>query len=265
MGVIDIKTDIADAVLQIRINNTQPIDLIDYSNSMLNFGNEYSDFISRSDNHLAPEDIKLYVREIKTGSIITDLVAIAPGLMAFAEHTNTVIDFTKHIKGLTSYLLGKTNLRPSGLSKPSLNRLIKIVEPVAIDGGSTLQIDASNNTGNIEINISSSEANTIQNRANKELEKMREPVNGLHIKVLLYWAQARHDNKKGDKGIVESISRREIKVVFANKDLKKEMIRNQPHIFNVAYLVDIDVQTINDRPAVYKVVKFHEVVDLPED
>ena len=46
MGTINLDTNIENTMLQIRINNTQPIDLIDYAQSMLNLGNEYSDFIN---------------------------------------------------------------------------------------------------------------------------------------------------------------------------------------------------------------------------
>lgn len=264
MGTIEIDAHIEDAMLQVRINNTQPIDLIDYAQSMLSLGNEYSDFITKDVNHLKPEDIKLYVREIRTGSIITDLVAIAPTLMPFAEHSNTVLDFAKHLQGVTSYLLGSVSKKPDGLDKASLNRVIKFVEPIASDAGSTMQIDASNNSGTIEIHINSGEANTIQNRANKELEKLKEPVTGLHRQVVLYWAQARNDNKQGDKAIIESISNREVKVVFGTEDLKQKMIHDQPHIFNTAYIVDVNVETIKDKPTLYRVVRFHDTVELPE-
>ena len=264
MGTIDLDAHFEDAMLQVRINNTQPIDLIDYAQSMLSLGNEYSDFIMKDDNHLKPEDIKLYVRQIITGSIITDLVAIAPTLMPFAEHSNTVLDFTKHFQSITSYLLGKISKKPDNLDKASLNRVIKFVEPIASDAGSTLQIDASNNSGTIEIHIDSKDANTIQNRANKELEKLKEPITGLHKQVVLYWAQARNDNKQGGKAIIESISNREIKVVFGSEKLKQKMIDEQPHIFSISYIVDVYVETIREKPTLYKVVKFYETLDLPD-
>lgn len=263
MGIIDLDAHIEEAMLQVRINNTQPIDLIDYAQSMLNLGNEYSDFIGKTESHLSSDDIKLYVKEIRTGSIITELVAIAPSLMPFMEHSNSVLDFANHIKVNFDYLLGRGN-KPKDIDKSTLNRISKFVEPIANDSGSVLQIDASNNQGEIHIHLNSENANAIQNRANKELEKLKEPVIGLHKKVVLYWSQARNDNKKGDKAIIESISDREVKVIYDSDELKYQMIHEQPHIFDIGYVVDVYVETIKDKPVAYKVINFHDTVDLPE-
>lgn len=263
VGTIELDAHVEDAMLQVRINNTRPIDLIDYAQSMLNLGNEYSSFINKTDIHLSSDDIKLYVKEIRTGSIITELVAIAPTLMPFMEHSNTVLDFANHIKVSFDYLLGKGS-KPQDLDKDGLKRISKFVEPIANDNGSVMQIDASNNKGEIHIHLNSEGANAIQNRAHKELEKMKEPVIGLHKQVVLYWSQARNDNKKGDKAVIESISDREVKVIYDTEELKYRMIHEQPHIFDTAYVVDVYVETIRDKPVVYKIVAFHDTVEIPD-
>ena len=253
VGTIELDAHIENAMLQVRINNTKPIDLIDYAQSMLNLGSEYSSFINKTDIHLSSEDIKLYVKEIRTGSIITELVAIAPSLIPFMDHIKVSFD----------YLLGKGS-KPKDLDKDGLKRISKFIEPIANDSGSILQLDASNNHGEIHIHLNSEGANAIQNRAHKELEKMKEPVIGLHKQVVLYWSQARNDNKKGDKAVIESISEKEVKVVYDSEDLKYRMIYEQPHIFDTAYVVDVYVETIKDKPVLYKIVAFHDTVDLPE-
>lgn len=263
MGTINLDTNIENTMLQIRINNTQPIDLIDYAQSMLNLGNEYSDFINKTDIHVSSEDIKLYVKEIRTGSIITELVAIAPSLFPFMEHSNTVLDFANHLKVTFNYLLGKGE-KPIELDKDCLKRISKFVEPIANDSGSVLQVDASNNKGEIHIHLNSEKANAIQNRVHKELEKMKEPVIGLHRQVVLYWSQARNDNKQGDKAVIESISNKEVKVIYGTEELKHKMIHEQPHIFDTAYVVDVYVETIKDKPVLYKITAFHDTIDLTE-
>lgn len=252
-----------EAMLTVNIKNKAPVDLIDFAQSMISLGAEYSDYIAETNNHLVSDEIKLYIKEIRPGSIITELVALAPALMQFAEHANTVIDFTSHIKACIEFLKGSGN-KPDNLDKQTLNRVSKFVEPIAKDSGSILQVDASNNKGTITININSLEANAIQNKASKEIEKLKEPKVGLHTKVVLYWTQTRADNRKGYKGVIESISDKEVKVLFDNDDIQHEMIHGEDQIYEKAYLVDVNVETIKDQPAAYKIIKFHEPIDLPE-
>lgn len=249
------------AMLTVNIQNKDAVDLIDFAQSMISLGAEYSEYIAESQNHLVSDEIKLHIKEIRSGSIITELVALAPTLMPFAEHANTVIDFTKHMKSYIDYLKG-VGSKPDNIDKQTLNRVNKFVEPIAKDGGSILQLDASNNTGHITISINSMEANAIQNKANKEIEKLKEPIVGLHTQVVLYWTQTRSDNRKGYKGVIESISDKEIKVLFDNDDIQYQMIHCEEQIYDHAYIVDVYVETIKDKPIAYKIKKFHETIDL---
>ncbi len=42
------------------------------------------------------------------------------------------------------------------------------------------------------------------------------------------------------------------------------MIHGEDQLYEKAYLVDVNVETIKDQPAAYKIIKFHEPIDLPE-
>lgn len=252
-----------ETMLTVNIKNKNPVDLIDFAQSMISLGAEYSDYIAESNNHLISDEIKLYIKEIRPGSIITELVALAPALMPFAEHANTVLDFTNHMKSCIEYLKG-FGAKPDNIDKQTLSRVSKFVEPIAKDNGSVLQLDASNNSGTITININSLEANAIQNKAAREIDKLNEPILGLHKQVVFYWTQTRSDNKKGYKGVIESISEKEVKVLFESDEIQYEMIHCEEQIYEKAYIVDVYVETIKDKPAVYRITKFHEAIELPE-
>lgn len=264
MGEFLIDASRETAKLTVKFNNKFPVDLVDYSNAMIGLGNEYSAFICESDIHLQPEDIKLFVNHITTGSIIIELMALAPSLIPFVEHANTVFDFVKNVKENIEYLK-KSNLiedNSKKLDTQSLNRYIKLVEPVVKDNGSILHIDASNNSGAIHIHLNNKDARIVKENANKILDKMKEPIIGLHKNVILYWVQARMDNKKGDKAVIESISEKEVKVIFEDENIKHQILHAQPHPFNYSYLVDVNVETVKGNPALYKVLNFHEVIEI---
>lgn len=252
------------AKLVVEIKNRHPVELVDYAQSMISIGGEYSRFISGGANAAKPEDVKLYVREVRVGSIITELVAIAPIALQFAEHAQTILDYAQHLKAWIDWLTGRTDTRPAPIEKTTLQNLSSIVEPVAKDNGSQMNIGALNVSGNavVTLNLSSLDANALQNAVRRELEAMKEPVTGVHHQVVMYWAQARNqpEGTSGDKARIESIHRGDVKVIFSNDQLKSKMLYEPAHPFAHAYVVDVAVETVDGRPVLYRVLAFHEAL-----
>ena len=263
--VIAAEADMDNEVkLTIEIKNLKPVELVDYAQSMICVGSEYTRFLASGENAATPDDVKLYVKAVRTGSIITELVAIAPFAIPFIEHSATIFEFAKHLKVLLDWFAGRSDKKPEALEKTTLQNLSNIVEPVAKDNGAQMNLGAVNVAGdmNLTLNISSLDANAIQNAIRREIDAMKEPVTGIHPQVLMYWAQARNqpDSKSGDKARIESIFRGDVKVVFANDRLKSKMLYEPAHPFALAYVVDVAVETIEGRPALYRVLEVHEAV-----
>lgn len=254
--------------LTIEIKNSRPVELIDYAQSMICIGSEYTRFLSSGENAATPDDVKLYVKEVRTGSIITDLVANAPYAIPFIEHADTIFEYAKHLKTLFDWFAGREDKKPQVIEKVTLQNLSNIVEPVAKDKASQMNIGAVNVAGdiNLTLNISSLDANAIQNAVRREIDGMKEPVTGIHEQVLMYWAQARNqpNNKSGDKARIESIYQGDVKVVFANDRLKAKMLFDSPYPFSHAYVIDVSVETIEGRPALYKVLEVHDEISRDE-
>jgi hypothetical protein len=83
-------------------------------------------------------------------------------------------------------------------------------------------------------------------------------------RVLLVWYQARTDikSKVGNKGIIEEISKKPLNITFENEALKEELIHGDINPFRTAYIVDVKVMTVQEKPTVYKILKLHEHFDL---
>lgn len=252
-----------DAKLTVEIRNKQPIELVDLTKSFLSLADEFKRFIENNEPDAAEAEVKLYVGEIRSGSVIADLVAISPLVVQGMSYLNTVINFNRHLRAAYDYLSGQTNEKPD-LEKATYQNLAAIVEPIAKDNGAQLNISAPN--GNVYININSVDANAAQNKARKEIENLREPVSALHEKVLLYWYQARGDvtSQTGDKAIIESISPKPKKVICVNDTIKAQMIFDTENPFKWAYVVDVEVQTIGSKAAAYKILAVHEKFERSE-
>lgn len=254
--------------LTVTIDTKHPVALTDLTQSLNCFADEYNRFIEREgDVGEKGQEIQLYVKEIRSGSIIADLTAAAPYALPLIEHASTIIGFAKHLKVLTDFLLGRSDKPPEGMTKVNYQNLSNIVDPVAKDSGSMLAIGTVNVAENsvVNINLGSSEAIAVQNAARREMAALKEPELGSHEKVLLHWYQARDDvdSKVGDKAMIESIYSSAVKTIFANEELKTQMLRTEVNPFKLAFVVDVAVSTIGGRPALYKVLNIHESFEKP--
>ena len=72
-----VATRVDDAILTYLFSNTRPIELLDLTSSLFAIGEQYRSFIRRQGESLSEDDYRLYVREVRTGSIIVDLVSQA--------------------------------------------------------------------------------------------------------------------------------------------------------------------------------------------
>jgi hypothetical protein len=237
---------VEEAHLTYVFNNIRPIELLDLTSSLLALGEEYQSFLRRRGEGLAKDNYRLYVREVRTGSIIIDLISFAtepqflgtamlPVLLQYATELGDWFDFFKGIKDakdIKDLLLGK--------SKKDLQQLSVIIEPAAKDAGSQISITAAQGAVIIvNSTISSNEANAGQNVLRRHIEHIAPTVNGIHTDQVLYWYQVRDDRaaKPGDLAVIERLWRNPVKVRFTSDEIKREMIDNQDNPFKKFYLI----------------------------
>lgn len=259
----------SNSALRIRICNSRSVELFDLTKSLFSAAAEYKIFIGKNYKVTEKEEAILYVREIKSGSIIIDLISQTIPVLAVvtaAENVATVIHFGFYLKACYDYLLGKTEQKPVNLSKTDYQNLSNILEPTAKDNAGQINISqVFNGDPTVILNIPSIDANAIQNMAKREIEKLLEPVTGLHKNVVLYWQQVNKDtaNQAGDRVIIESISSYPVKVIFENETALSSMILGIENPLIYGYLVDVFVDTIEGKPVLYKIQKIHQRIEYP--
>jgi hypothetical protein len=252
--------------LTMEIRNQRPIELIDLAHSMLSVGSEYQAYLGKYALNIDADGAKLHVREVRTGSIITELVALAPYALPLVEHADSILEYGKYLLKGYDWLIGRgKGATLEKMDKNTLQNFSSIIEPVAKDRGSQLILSGVTINGdvNFSFNIGSTEANAAQNAIRRELEMVKESITGIHSQVLMYWAQARNQlsGKGGDRACIESLYRGDVKVLFANDGLKTKMLFEPDHPFEKAFIVDVAVETVNDKPMLYRVLDLHETID----
>jgi hypothetical protein len=253
-----------EITLSIEIENTQPVELTDLTDSLTGLAEEYKRRVALSEGIGVTEEVRLFVKEMKTGSIIAHLVTYAPLALPFIENANHIIEFSKFLSRAYRYLTGKSRDKPDNLDKADFVNLTKILEPIAKDSGSQLNIGTLNFHAPVKVTINSLEANAAQNAAKREIGLLQEPATGIKEKVLLYWYQARNDPKSnaGDRAIIESIYPGPVKV-FVDEAIKSRLLLDADNPFTHAYVVDVAVETVKGRPALYRILNVHEVIEKP--
>jgi hypothetical protein len=245
--------------ITLEVKNTQPIELLDLTASLTALGGEYLRYLEYEHPEASASEVRLYVTEVHSGSVIATLMAASPQLIEAGAHALSVISFAEKLKKAYDFLIGLSK-KPEPLDKKTLRNLATIVEPIAKDSGSQLNIGA--NYGNVFLSITSPQANYAQNTINRLLRDDDSADTRLHEQVVLYWYQARADASAttGDKGVIESISDAPVKVVCVTDRLKRQMILDVENPFREAYIVDVSVETIKGKPVVYRVLELHEKI-----
>ena len=259
--------------LRVKIENTEPVELLDLTRSFLALSDEYARFVADNPGYGELADVKLYVEEIRAGSIIADFVnnahLIAPAAVLIASDANAIIDFGKHLGAAVKRLLTPTRDEQPPLPKKTLKNIGAVVEPVAKDNGAVFSVSTvvqgdQNVTQNItHVHVTSNEANVVQNRARLEIEKSSEPTALYREQVAMYWHQSRPylDKDTGDWVIIESISGSPVRVGFASPELKAEALSGDP--YDNVYVVDVQIETVQRKPVFYRITRIHH--SFPRD
>lgn len=252
--------------LEIRLRNKQPVSVADYATSLRAFEDEYRSFVAGEAGRGVSSDLSLFVSRLRSGSLISELVALAPLALPFVENANTILDFAAHLRRGYDYLLAKVK-SDSAVSPRTLQNLIDIAEPVAKDGGSIMNVSTIvNGDVHIHLKMVSKDANAAQNVARRIIQPPATALTGVRERVLLYLYQARSDvrSKAGDRAIIESISSSPVRLEFVNGEVKQQIVGGDDNPFRMAYIVDVEIGTVNGRPLLYKVLAVHGSLERPE-
>lgn len=248
--------------LQICFTHNQPIQLSSLCQSLEGVAKEYSSFIQLHsvDKNIEPCDNNIYVTQITKGSIIIELAAYIAATYTLFEHSNAIFEFGENIKRVYEWLQNK-GARPDNITAKQLRNLSQTLEPVVNDPNASVQINSINIAGdvNLILKADSTLANAMQNRINKTLSEMKEPITGFHKNCAMIWAVT-SSNKPVDKAVIEMFSKKSVKVFFDNEQLKETMVMRE-HPYKHIFVVDVVVHTVNDNPVLYHIKQLNEILD----
>lgn len=240
------------------------VELLDLTNSLTCFGLQFKRHVQRNPGIPFPSDVRLYIKEVRNGSVIAELVAqTCSAVLPFIDNANVLMEYAKSLKAWFDHF--KEGTQPpedNKLERQDLENMSGIIDMVAKNNVANLSITV--NGGQVKILVNQNDANAMQNRMRKEAEAIKAIKTGRHYNKMLFIHQARNDSasRSGDKGIIESIYSLPVRLLFADKELKDRVVKNIRSPFAIGYTVDVDVETRNDQPVTYNVLAIHDETDF---
>jgi hypothetical protein len=230
------------------------ISLSDFKESIEGWNNQYNSFVSQGNNE--EKNDKLFIKEIKNGSIIIELVS---AIVPLISDINTVSTFFASMKALFGWLNFKTGIKPK-ISASDLDNTKKIIAPVNNHDGRQITISIAGDN-NAPIIIDSVIAKTIAQNADNEYAVLNKKIDMPEIEenrknVIFKLTQIKDDENpdKNTKGIVEEIDRKEHLVVFSRLETKEAILQESGNPFRKNYLVDIKIGKSDDTIKSYTIL-----------
>ena len=250
-----------EPTLTYELKNQRPVELLDLAASLMALGDEFCRFTRQHGSDLDGNNVRLYIKEVRAGSIIAELISLVRQYSLISTDTAWVVQFADYLRSVYEIFKGGAEapltFEALKLDKSEYDRLSQIVEPAAKDGAAQLNLVAhSGGIINVNLSIDSTQANAIQNRIRRERDALPAQITGIHHDQVLYWYQVRDDtaDKPGDRAIIPRIYSRPVKVQFANDTVKIAMIDRPDNPFRLFYIVDVDVTEIEGKPVLYRIV-----------
>ncbi len=251
-----------EPIITFKLENSKPVDLLDLTSSLAAFGQAYSDYVARAGYDIEPGNVRLFIREIRTGSVIATLVSMADQASWVLSHFDAAAGFVSQFDQILHYFLLLPPIpHEEAPTKRDAAQAIAVMEPVAKDGGANLFLNVSGDV-HIHHHYDSLKANAIQNSARRFIGETV-PTNEVHQDQILSLFQVRGDvsAKVGDRGIIESISPRPVKLIFASENVKRQIVDQPDNPFQKLFLVDVEAKATEGKVRLYRIFAVKDVLD----
>ncbi len=270
-----------DPHLILRIETKEPIELGEFVATFVGIGSAYERYHD-ADNVDGRSDARVYVREVRAGSIIAELVPYAlvatpflGGAMAGVKHVNDLVKFVDTIRDKMKPYFRK-NGRNLDATKGELSDFLKTVEAVAHDRDGELSL-AVYEDGQKKVAFSfttkearQAEGNLLEHRAEMEATSAAD-----HQRVILRFVRpsaeaGKPGRKGGERAIIDKLSPYARPVLYASdlaeQRMKHELLVAQGNVFRLLFDVDVNVEmSATGRPLAYRITAVHHVIDGGEE
>lgn len=254
-----------NSMLRVEFKNTKPVELVDLTLSFTALADSFREYANQTVGDSTPDNLRLYVKEIRSGSVIADLIAVAEQTQWILKNADVFAGFVASSNEIINFFLGtEPTLKPSQPSARQAKQIAQIIEPVAKDSGSQFNITVMDGgTFNLHqhFHINSLEANAVQNGITRYLGPQL-PSSQIYSDQLMTLEQVKNDAtaKSGDRGIIEAISPKAVKLQFSSEIAKRQVLDLDENPLQCIFQVVVEVRSVGGKPALYRIIEVTDVI-----
>jgi hypothetical protein len=196
-------------------------------------------------------------------------------LVAAVDWHNTFVDFVERLNSYIKFFADEQDEANEGVgvekypSRSDCDDLKNILEVVAgkRKGSLHLEVKRSEMESSLIYSYTDQETSNALEGVKKKISEADLISRAQHEKVLLWFPQLNFEEHKvsgkssHDKGVIEAIYPKQLPVFWLS-ELDAIKVKSQSgNPSKVSYIVDVNVETKQQIPRAYRVVKLHEIVD----
>jgi hypothetical protein len=266
--------------IEMTLQTSQPIEVADFVSAFTALSNQYAKYMTSEYPTLA-EESTVYVREVRSGSIVADLVPWAlarlPSVIAAMDQLLIVERFVS-IYGRRLNVFFSDNASGSHDSRSDLKDFMGQVAAIANDPNGKSAIEAVYFEGDEKRVKAALKFNTSQARtATRAIEERRTALENKsdadYQRVLMVFYQSNIKDttlgvRTGERVLIEDISPDDRPLIYASKlaeeQIKHEIREAEDNVYKKGFIVDVNVELRRGKPIGYRVTNLHQVIDLPD-
>jgi hypothetical protein len=265
------------AYIALKIDFKLPIDLLDFVSLFTSLESQFEQYIREKYPDFGSES-RVFVKEIRPGSIEADLVTAAGLIIPLMDHALIIEDFLKRYSERIAYYF-KSGGRDESASKSDLKDLLGAVSAIAHDPDASSQLSAVQYVDGVRkirwaIKFDTKQARRAVDEIEGHRRELEKSSGSDHSRVLMVFSQSNIKNpalgmRTGERVVIEEIAEGELPLVYASQmaeeQIKHEIREADDNVYKKGFIVDVSVQMKGGRPVAYRVTNLHQVIDLPEE
>lgn len=263
--------------IELTIDLKRPVELFDLMGTFTAIGHQFQQFLRDEYPHLVDETSKIYVRQIRAGSIIADLIPFIPPLIENMDKAMIVDDFVRRYGGMILQLAKGIKLPEP--RKSDLDDVMRGVTAIANDPNGTatlksVEFDQTKTRTRVSIQFDTKDAKRVQ----AVIEDQRREIEAKAFEVvenqlLVFWQsnlkQPVQGKRTGELAIMEYVTKKPLPVVYdselAERRIKHETSQGERNVYKLGFYVTCRIERLNGRPVAYRISEVHDIIELPDD
>ncbi len=242
-------TDVTPTIV-IEYKNERPMALLDLTASLAAFGQQFERTAPQEAGSVKPE---LYVRELRSGSTIAELIPILEGFDAILQHREIVAAFMANWQETLQSILQLTP-KAKEVEKPALRAAKMFVQPIAQDQAAQMNIFVQDG-GKVEQNfyLSSDDSQRIVANANHLLGALPTEERFSNEPMVLFQVRDGPPSRAGDRGYIDRFSPSPKKLTFGSEEAKSAILTQRENPFDLIFFVSGIAKTAGGTVAAYHI------------